>query len=332
MDEPRSAVRTRITGWLVGLACALAAPLAADAQPAPRVARVGVLLFGAPEAEANLPAFRQGLAELGWVEGKTLATIYRAAEGHPDRLPALAQELVALKPDIIFALGGDVAPFARAATSSIPVIMAVSVDPVRTGLVASLVNPGGNVTGVTFVSSELAAKRLQFLKQAMPGIARVAILWNPDHVDPEYSETQLAGKILGIRVQSLEARSAGDLDLAFQSAAAENAEAIIVVSARLMNFNRARIQALAARGRLPLVSGWGPWAETGALFSYGPDLDAIVGRAAIHADRVLRGAQPAKLPVEQPTKLDLIINLKTAKALGVTVPRSLLLQAAHVIE
>jgi putative ABC transport system substrate-binding protein len=192
------------------------------------------------------------------------------AEGHPERLAALAVELASLKPDVIFALGGDVAPFARTATHSIPVVMAVSVDPVRTGLVASLVRPGGNVTGVTFVSSELAAKRLQFLKQAMPGIARVAILWNPDHVDPEYSETQLAGKALGIRVQSLEARSAGDLDAAFQAAAAENAEALIVVSARLMTFNRSRIQELAARQRLPVVAGWGPWAETGALFSYGP--------------------------------------------------------------
>ena len=210
--------------------------------------------------------------------------------------------------------------------------MAVSVDPVRTGLVASLVRPGGNVTGVTFVSSDLAAKRLQFLKQAMPALARVAILWNPDHIDPEYRETQLAGKILGIRVQSLEARSSGDLEAAFQAAAAENAEAIIVVSARLMTFNRLRIQELAARQRLPLIAGWGPWAETGALLSYGTDLDAIVGRAAFHADRILRGADPATVPVEQPTKLDLIINLKTAKALGAAIPQSLLLQAAHVIQ
>ena len=324
-------MRTTITGLLVGLAALLTAPLSVDAQPAAKVARLGVLLFGTPESEANLPAFRRRLAELGWVEGKTLSTVYRVAEGHPERLAALAVELASLKPDVIFALGGDVAPFARTATHSIPVVMAVSVDPVRTGLVASLVRPGGNVTGVTFVSSELAAKRLQFLKQAMPGIARVAILWNPDHVDPEYSETQLAGKALGIRVQSLEARSAGDLDAAFQAAAAENAEALIVVSARLMTFNRSRIQELAARQRLPVVAGWGPWAETGALFSYGPDLDAIVGRAAIHTDRVLRGADPALVPVEQPTKLDLIINLKTARALGVTIPQTLLLQAAHVI-
>lgn len=325
-------MRPTITEWLVGMAFLLAAPLSAEAQPAAKVARLGILLFAAPELEANLPAFRKRLAELGWVEGKTLSTVYRSADGHPERLAGLAGELAALRPDVIFALGGDVAPFARTATNSIPIVMAVSVDPVRTGLVASLVKPSGNVTGVTFVSSELAAKRLQFLKQAAPTIGRVAILWNPDHVDPEYSETQLAGKILGIGVQSLEVRSAGGLEAAFQAAAAENAEAIIVVSSRLMTFNRSRILELASRQRLPVVAGWGPWAETGALLSYGPDLDAIVGRAATHADRILRGANPAHLPVEQPTKLDLIINLKTARALGVTIPASLLLQAAHVIE
>ncbi len=325
-------MRRTIPGLLIGLAALLAWPSTGEAQPVPKTARLGILLFGTPETETNLPAFRQQLAELGWVEGKTLSTIYRVAEGRPERLPVLAGELAALKPDIIFALGGDVAPFARTSTNSIPIVMAVSLDPVRTGLVASLVKPGGNVTGVTFVSSDLAAKRLQFLKQAAPKMARVAILWNPDHIDPEYSETQAAGKILGIRVQSLEVRSAGDLDPAFQAAAAENAEAIIVVSSRLMTFNRLRIQELAARHRMPIVAGWGPWAENGALLSYGPDLNAIVGRAATHVDRILRGANAANLPVEQPTKLDLIINQKTARALGVTMPSSLLLQAAQVVE
>jgi putative ABC transport system substrate-binding protein len=214
----------------------------------------------------------------------------------------------------------------------IPIVMAVSVDPVQTGLVASLAKPGGNVTGVTFVSSELAAKRLQFLKQAAPGISRVAVLWNPDHIDPEYRETQAAAKVLGIRVQSLEVRGSGDFDTAFQAAAAERAEAIIVVSSRLMSFNRERIFEFAARHRLPVASVYGRWADAGALLSYGPDLDATVRRAATYVDRVLKGAKPANLPVEQPTKLDLIINLKTAKALGLTIPASLRLQATHVVE
>ena len=314
-------------------AVALWAPLGAEAQQAAaKTARLGILLFGTPEGEANLAAFRHRLEELGWVEGKTLQTVYRFAEGRPERLAALAGELAALKPDVIFALGGDVAPFARTATRTIPIVMAVSVDPVRTGLVASLVRPGSNVTGVTFVSSDLAAKRLQFLKQASPGTTRVAILWNPDHVDPEYSETQAAGKALAIQVQSLEIRSAADLEPAFQAAAAANADAIVVVSSRLMTFNRQRIQGLAARHRIALVAGWGPWVDSGALLSYGPDLDAIVGRAAGHVDRILRGADPAGLPVEQPTKLDLKINQTTARAMGLTVPASLLLQATHVVE
>jgi putative ABC transport system substrate-binding protein len=202
------------------------------------------------DGDPNVAAFRQGLGELGYVEGKNIKTVYRFAEGRPERLASLANELVALQPDVILALGGDVAPFASAATKTIPVVMAVSLDPVQTGLVASLAKPGGNVTGVTFVSSELAAIRLQFLKQAAPAITRVAVLWNPDHVDPEYSETVAAGKVLGIRVQSLEIRGAGDFETAFQAASAEDAEAIVVVSSRLTTVNRLRILEFAAqRGR-----------------------------------------------------------------------------------
>ena len=327
------ALRSTISRVVIGVAVLLlAAPPSGEAQQAGRLARLGVLLFSTPEGDPNVTAFRQGLSELGYVEGTNLTTIYRYAEGKPERLAGLANELAALKPDVIFALGGDVAPFARTATNAIPIVMAVSNDPVQAGLVASLAKPGGNVTGVTFVSSELAAKRLQFLQGAAPGISRVAVLWNPDHVDPEYRETQAAGKVLGVHVQSLEVRGSGDFDTAFQAAAGERAEAIIVVSSRLMTFNRQRILEFAARQRLPVVAGWGPWVETGALLSYGPDLNATVRRAAIQVDRVLKGANPANLPVEQPTKFDLIINLKTAKALGLTIPASLRLQAAHVVE
>jgi putative ABC transport system substrate-binding protein len=318
-------LRSTISRACLGAALLLLAePLSGAAQPAGSVARLGVLLFSTPEGDPNVTAFRQGLSELGYVEGTNLTTVYRYAEGKPERLAGLANELAALKPDVIFALGGDVAPFARTATHTVPIVMAVSNDPVQAGLVGSFAKPGGNITGVTFVSSELAAKRLQFLKVVAPGMSRVAVLWNPDHVDPEYRETQAAGKVLGVHMQSLEVRGAGDFDTAFQAAAAERAEAIIVVSSRLMTFNRQRILEFAARQRLPVVAGWGPWVETGALLSYGPDLNVSVRRAAILVDRVLKGANPATLPVEQPTKFDLITNPKTAKALGLTVPASLL--------
>jgi len=296
------------------------------------VARVGALLFGTPDTEPNVGAFRRGLRDLGYVEAQNLVIEYRYAEGKPERLRALAVELVAIKPDVIFALGGDVAPLVRAATSTIPIVMAVSQDPVQTGLVASLARPGGNITGVTFVSSDLAAKRLQFLHEMAPDLARVAVIWNPDHIDPEYRETQIAGKTLGIQIQSLEVRATDDIDAAFQAAISARAQALVPVSSRLMTANRARIIQFSGQRRLLLASGWGPWAREGALFSYGPDLDVITRRAAVYVDKILRGARPDELPVEQPTTFQLMINGKTAKALGLTVPRSLLSIADEVIE
>ena len=296
------------------------------------VARVGALLFGTPETEPNVGAFRRGLRDLGYVEAQNLVIEYRYAEGKPERLRALAAELVAIKPDVIFALGGDVAPLVRAATSTIPIVMAVSQDPVQTSLVASLARPGGNITGVTFVSSDLAAKRLQFLHEMAPDLARVAVIWNPDHIDPEYRETQIAGKTLGIQIQSLEVRTTDDIDAAFQAAISARAQALVPVSSRLMTANRARIIQFSGQRRLLLASGWGPWAREGALFSYGPDLDVITRRAAAYVDKILRGARPDELPVEQPTTFQLVINGKTAKALGLTIPPTLLARADEVIE
>lgn len=326
-------MRSTFAGFVMGVAVlVLAAPASGQAQQPGKVAHLGVLLFGTPEGDPQLTSFRQGLSELGYVEGMNLATVYRFAEGKPERLAALANELAALKPDVIVALGGDVAPFARTATNTIPIVMAVSNDPVQAGLVASFAKPGGNVTGVTFASSELAAKRLQFLKQAAPAISRVAVLWNPDHIDPEYRETQVAGKILGIDIQSLEVRGGGDFDSAFQAASAERAEAIVVVASRLTTINRIRILEFAARQRLAVVAGWGPWVETGALLSYGPDLNVMVRQTATYVDRILKGANPAGLPIERPTKFDLFINLKSAQALGLTIPQSLLLLANKVIQ
>jgi len=319
----------RTVGLIITLAL-LAAPLAADAQPAGKVARLGVLLLGA--LDPNFDAFRQGLRELGHVEGQNLAIEYRTAEGNAGRLADLAAELVRLKPDVILALGGDVAPFAQHATRTIPIVMVTSADPVKGGLVASLARPGGNVTGVTFMSADLAAKRLQFLKETVPAISRVGVLWNPDHADDEIQETQAAARTLGIQIQSLEVRGPADFDGAFQAAVRGRAEGVIVVSSRQMTLNRARILEFAGSRRLPLVCGWGPWAQGGALLSYGPDLNLLVRRAGTYVDKILKGARPEDLPVEQPTNFELIVNLKTAKALGLTIPQSLLLRAHEVIQ
>ena len=312
---------------VVGAVCA---PLTAGAQPA-KIPRVGVLVFGTPETDA-FPVIRRGLGALGYVEGRNIVFEHRYAEGRPERLADLAIDLVRSKPDLIIAAGGDVAPFAKRATTTIPVVMITSADPVQGGLVASLAHPGGNVTGLTFVSSDLAGKRLQFLKEAAPAVTRVAVLWNPDHPDNEFQATQAAGRSLGVHVQSLEVRGRDDFAAAFAAANRERMEALVVVSSRLMTLNRPRILDLAAQNRLLLVSGWGPWAAEGGLLSYGPDLEAVIRSSATYVDRILKGARPADIPVEQPTKFQLVINLKTAKTVGLTISPSLLARADQVIE
>jgi putative ABC transport system substrate-binding protein len=304
----------------------------ARAQSATKIPRVGVLLFGTPDTDPSLKSFRAGLRDLGHVEGKTIALEFHYAGGKPERLPDLARDLVGTKPDVIFALGGDVAPFVRTATTTIPIVVAVSNDPVQSGLVATLARPGGNLTGVTFVSSDLVAKRMQLLKEIVPAISRVGVLWNPDHIDPEYRETQGAGLALGVAVHSLEVRGPSDLDRAFRAAAGARVEAIVVVSSRLLLVNQQPIMEMATRHRLVLVGGMGAWPQAGALFSYGPDLDVLVRQAATDVDKVLKGARPGDIPIVQPTKFELIINLKTAKTLGLTIPPSLLQRADQVIE
>ena len=304
----------------------LATPLMAEAPPL-----VGVLLFGSPATD-NAAAFRRGLADLGYVEGRNVVLEYRFAEGKAERLPELARELVRSKPSVILALGGDVAPAVKSATATIPIVAVVSLDPVQAGLVADLARPGGNITGVTFVSSELAAKRLQLLKEVAPAISRIAVLWNPAHPDFEYRETLVAAQRLGGQVQSLEVGHPGGFDAAFEAATTARAEAVIVASSRQMTLNRQQIIALAAKRRILVVSGWGPWAQAGALLSYGPDIDAIVRRSAIHVDKILKGARPGELPIEQPTKFELVINQKTARAFGLTIPQSLVSRADRVIE
>ena len=326
MTLPRAAL---VGALALGL---LAASLAMEAQPAGKVARLGVLLFTTPAADPNLSAFLAGLRDLGYVDGRNVAIEYRSAEGRPERVGALALQIVSLKPDVVVVLGGDMVPFVRNATATLPIVMLTSQDPVEAGAVATFARPGGNVTGVAFVSSETAGKRLQFLKEAVPSLTRVAVLWTPDHPDGEYRNTEATARRLGIHIQSLEVRGPGDFDGAFQAATRERAEALIVVSGRFINANRPRVVEFASKQGIPLVTGWGPWARAGSLMSYGPDLDVLVRRAATHVDKILKGAKPGDLPVEQPTEFELVINMKSAKALGLSIPSSLLGRADHIIE
>ena len=272
-----------------GVAMTLLMPSALRAQRPSRAARLGVLLYTDPGADPNTRALREGLRARGYVEGQNLSIDYRSAEAHRERLPELAADLVRAKPDLIFALGGDVAPHVTAATTAIPIVFVVSNDPVRTKLVRSLAAPGGNVTGVTLQSAELAPKRLQLLKQAAPGITRVAVVRNPDHADDELAETQAAARALGMHVTSIDVRADVDHGAPLQAAVSAGTDGLIAVSARSIVRRRNAIVEFAGKNRLPLAGGWGLWAESGALMSYGPDLDAMV----------LRGTKPADLPIQQ---------------------------------
>lgn len=305
---------------------ALALPLSARAQ---RTARIGVLLYGSPESDPGFRALRAGLKDVGLEASEV---VVRGSEGRPERLPGLAAELVQAKPDVIVALGGDVAPFARAATSTIPIVISVSSDPVAMGMAASFARPGGNVTGLTFVSSDLAAKRVEILRELVPRVSSVGMIWNPGHLDPEYRETQRAGKALGIAVHSLEVRRPADIDDALRMASQASIEALMPVSSRLLLLLRPRILRFGVERKLPVAAGWGPWATEGALFSYGPDIELMTRRCARYVQQILRGAKAADLPIELPTRFELVINARVASSLGLTVPQSLILRADRVIE
>jgi putative ABC transport system substrate-binding protein len=274
----------------------------------------------------------QELQALGYVDGKTVAIEFRDAEGKFERLPELAAQLVHLDPDVIFSFGGEQAPIVKRATASIPSVVVVSNDPVASGLVASLARPGGNITGLRYVHDQLAGKTIELLKDAAPSVSRVAVLWNPDHSDPEFRETQRAAPALRVQLQSLEVRGPGDFEGAFQAATQERAKALIVVGSRILALHRQRIGDFAAKNRLILV-GTPKWlSEAGALLTYGPNPADLFRRAASYVDKIFKGAKPAELPMEQPTRYELVVNLKTAKSLGLTVPPTLLSRADEVIE
>jgi putative ABC transport system substrate-binding protein len=296
------------------------------------MARLGVLLYSDPKSDPQMVSIRRGLSDLGYVEGRNIAIEYRYAEGRADRLPILAAELVVLQPNVMLAIGGDVAPIAKKFNETIPLVFVSSADPEQLGLVASLRRPGGNATGVTLLQDALASKRLELLKEAAPKISRVAFLWNPDHPDNEEREAQRAAHALGVQLHMVEVRRADDFESAFRAANDVGVDALYVVSSRQTVLNTKKIVEFANRSRLPLAGGWGAWAKEGGLFSYGPDGINMASRAANYIDKILRGAKPADLPVEQPTKFELIINLKTAKTLGLTIPYSLLSRADELID
>jgi putative tryptophan/tyrosine transport system substrate-binding protein len=308
-------------------------PLAARAQQTPRGRpRLGILIYSTPERDPNTQSFLRGLRDLGYIDGQNIDIEYRFAEGKPERLRDLAAELVRTKPDVIFGLGGDVTPFLVSATQTIPIVYAMSADPVQLGIADSLAKPGGNATGITLLSDELAAKRLEVLKEAVPSISRVGFLWNPDHTDNELPVARRAAMALGIQLHSVEMCGPGDLDSAFAAAMQTDIDAIYAVSSRHMVASVTRIVDFATKSRLPLAGGWGTWVQAGGLISFGPNVGEMVRVAAVYVDKILKGAKPADLPVQQPTRFELLINLKTAKALGLDVPPTLLARADKVIE
>jgi putative ABC transport system substrate-binding protein len=313
----------------------LAAPLARRAQQAGKVPRIGYLALN-PAANPHLhEAFRQGLRDLGYVEGRNLVIEYRDDEGKVERLPALAAELVSLKVDLIVAGAYQATLAAKNATKTIPIIMVAVADPVRIGLIASLVRPGGNITGLTLLAgTEMIGKHLELLKEAVPNLSRVAVLSNP--ANPMHvlrlREVEVAGRSLRVQLQILKAQGPEEFDSAFAAMTRERAGALYVVGDPMFVSHRRRLAELAAKSRLPAVYELKDHAEAGGLMVYGPSTVDMFRRAATYVDKILKGAKPGDLPVEQPTKFDLTINLKTAKALGLTIPQSLLLRADQVIE
>ena len=315
----------------------LAAPLAAGAQPAPRNARIGYLATNLATTPHLQDAFRQGLRDLGYVEGRNLVIEYRSAEGKVERLPALAAELVALKVDIILAPARVHVLAAKQATRTLPIVFATAADPVGSGLVTSLARPGGNVTGLSILAPALVGKRLELLTQALPGVSRVAVLWQPGGHDERtdndiLKEAGVAARVLGVRLQFVEVRGPADFDRAFSDMTKARAGAMAVLGSAILNNERRRLVDLAAKNRLPAVYVGREFVDAGGLMAYGPNLADLYRRAATYVDNILKGAKPGDLPVEQPTKFELVINLKTAKVLGLTIPSSRLGRADQVIE
>ena len=303
----------------------LATPLAAETQQAGKVPRIGVL-------GTNLEAFLQGLRDLGYVEGRNVVIEYRLDEGKPERLPALAAELVALRVDVIVTAGTVQALAAKQATTTLPIVFTQVGDPVASGLVTSLRRPGGNATGLSTLAQELVAKCLEQLKQAVPGVSRVSVLRDESTGKNILKDTEVAARALGVQLQVVEARGPADFDRAFSDMTRAHAGALAVLPTPMFFRERSRLVDLAAKNRLPTVFPYREFVDAGGLMAYGPNLADLSRRGATYVDKILKGAKPGDLPVEQPTKFDLVINLKTAKALGLTIPPSVLARADEVIQ
>jgi len=311
-----------------------ATPLVAEGQNPNKAPRIGYLGSSSPALEPHyVEAFRQQLRELGYIEGQHLAVEYRWAEGQDDRLPALAAELVRLDPVVIVTTGTPGTRAAMQATKTIPIVMASSADPVRGGLVASLARPGGNVTGFTILGPELEGKRLQLLKRAIPGLSRVAVLWNPANpaIPYYYEATQAAGRALHVTLKPVvEVRRGEELANAFSTIASARPGALVVLADRFLLAHRGQIVEFAAARRLPGMYPYREYVDAGGLMAYAPSNIELFRGAATYVDKILKGAKPGELPVQEPTKFELVINLKTARLLGVTIPQSILAEAELV--
>jgi putative ABC transport system substrate-binding protein len=325
----------RHTFLLAVAAAFLAVPLAAHAQPAGRVWRIGFLGAGRPgESTSAEQGFRQGLRELGYLEGQNIIVEVRYAEGRIERLDGLAGDLVRLKVDVLVVGGVPGAVAAQAATRTVPIVVATAADIVGAGLVKSLARPGGNLTGTSSLNTELSGKRIELLKELLPRLSRAAALWNganPGAVRT-WQETQAAAQKISVQLRSLDVRRPDELDRAFEVAKRGKDDALIVIQDSFTLVNQKTITRLAARHRLPAMYGSSSFAEEGGLMSYGANARELWRRAAVFVDKILKGATPADLPIEQPTKFELEINLKTAMALGLTIPPSLLARADEVIQ
>ncbi len=313
----------------------LSIALLAEAQQAKKVPRIGLLSPFSPSVTARWhEAFRQGLRDLGWVEEKNISIEYRYAEGRADRLPDLAADLVRLKVDVIVASVNTDALAAKKATRAIPIVVASAGDPVALGLVESLARPGGNVTGLSQIAPELAGKRLELLKEIVPRLSRLAVLWNPQGTTSPLSwrEIQLPARELGLQLHSLEAGSLNDFNKAFEEATKSRAGALAIMPDPLFAGNLKRIAELAAKSRLPSIFHLAEFVNSGGLVAYGVDRSDMFRRAATYVNKILKGGKPADLPVEQPTKFELVINLKAAKQIGLTIPPNVLARADRVIK
>jgi putative ABC transport system substrate-binding protein len=319
----------------------LTAPLAAEAQQAGKIPRIGLLVPGGTSGQVGpsgrhapgvVEAFRQGMRDLGYIEGRNLVVDYRSAGGRAERLPELLAELVGLEVDVIVTGGTAAALAAKQATGTIPVVIGAMGDPVESGVVSSLAHPGGNITGFSLaMSEEFVAKHLEIIKQAVPNASRVAVLWHSS-MRIQVRDMERAAQTLGVRLQSIEVQQPGQLDRAFASLTAKRAAALVVVGDPFTFTHREQIVNLAAKHRLPAIYGFRAFVDDGGLFAYAANLSDLWRRAATYVDKILKGAKPRDLPVEQATTFELVINMKTAKALGLTIPPSLLLRADQIIE